>query len=129
MPTLFMFCVCVCVFTSVTAIFCSCWVSVEKGTIFAFVVPVLVILLVILLTCMWNQAHQEGGWGARDTSPCRDPKLVLRKGAPRGFFILPFWAASLHYSFSFHFPLHCMDLMSEHLGRIISNTFSKGRLL
>ena len=33
--------------TNNLAIFCSCWMSVEKGTIFAFVVPVLVIILVI----------------------------------------------------------------------------------
>lgn len=32
----------------VTAIFCSCWISVEKGTIFAFVAPALVIILVCI---------------------------------------------------------------------------------
>ena len=32
----------------VTAIFCSCWISVEKGTIFAFVGPALVIILVCI---------------------------------------------------------------------------------
>jgi len=31
-----------------TAIFRSCWISVEKGTIFAFVAPALVIILVCI---------------------------------------------------------------------------------
>ena len=37
-----------------------------------------------------------------------------------------FRAASSRYFFFFCSPLHCLDSMSECLGRIISNTFSKG---
>ena len=58
--------------------------------------------------CYSRQAHREG---------------MLPQGSTR-FFILPFWAASSHYFFFFHFPLHCLDSMNEHLGRIISNAFS-----
>ena len=31
-------------------------------------------------------------------------------------------------SFFPRFPLHCLDTVSEHLGRILSNAFSKGWL-
>ena len=37
--------------------------------------------------------------------------------------IFIFWAAASRCFFIFRFPLHCLDSMSERLGRIISNTF------
>ena len=58
-----------------------------------------------------------GGGGAGGTSP--GPPNVL--GPPCDFyFIFTF----LSCFFFFCFPLHCLDSMSERLGRIISNAFT-----
>ena len=65
--------------------------------------------------------HGRSGFEAG--SKCYSRQGILPR-APRGFFILPFWAASSRYFFFFHFPLHCLDSMNEHLGRIINYAFS-----
>ena len=49
------------------------------------------------------------------------PKLVSRKGAPWGFSIIFTFLGCIFMLF--FFPLHCLDWMSECLGKIISNTF------
>ena len=73
-----------------------------------------------------TQAHREGG-GTGDTSP-GPPNFFLEKGPHEAFLFIPFWAAAsrcffFFRFFFFRFPLHCLDSMSERLGRIISNAF------
>ena len=57
-----------------------------------------------------------GGGGAGDTSPGRPNFLGLQCDP---YFIFTFRSCF----FFFCFPLHCLDSMSERLGRIISNAF------
>ena len=82
-----------------------------------------------------HQDHQDPGpqrgggrGGAGDTSP-GPLNLFREKGPHEAFLFFPFWAASSRYFFFFRFPLHCLDSVSERLGRIISNAFSKGWLV
>ena len=76
-----------------------------------------------------EQAHQEGGGGGGRGYSTGPTNLFRDKGPHEleafKLKFLPFWAASFCYFFFFLFPLHCLDSMSEDLGRIISNTFSK----
>ena len=65
------------------------------------------------------QARPTEKWGgAGDTSPS-PPNLFREKGPHEAFLFLPFWAASSGYFFFFHFPLHCLNSMSERLSRIM----------
>ena len=57
-----------------------------------------------------------GGGGIGAISP--GPQMF--RGPMRLLTLLPFWAASSHCFFIFHFPLHCLH---EFLGRIINNAF------
>lgn len=41
----------------------SCWLSAEEGTIFAFVVPMLVIILVNLRLCVMLEFMVDLAWG------------------------------------------------------------------
>ena len=81
------------------------------------------------------QAHRGGGGGggggAGDISP-GPPNLFEKRGSMRllnYLLFLSFWAAPSHCFIFFQFPLHCLDSMSECLGRIIGNAFSKGWLV
>ena len=64
----------------------------------------------------WN-----GGGGDKGTLPWSPQHFFSRKGAYEAFkLFLTFWPASV--SFFFCYPLHCLDSMSELLGRTISNS-------
>ena len=67
----------------------------------------------------------RGGGGNRGYFPGGSQTFFLEKGTHGAFKLLPFWDAS---SRCFLFPLHCLDSMSERLGRIISNTFMANTL-
>ena len=67
-----------------------------------------------------TQTHREG---SRGFFP-RAPKLVSKKGPHKAYLLLPSWAPA-----SCYFTFHCTVWTSKHLGRIISNAFSKGWLV
>ena len=67
------------------------------------------------------QAHREG-WGVGDTS-LGPPNLFRERGPTR---LLNEFFSGLHLHAISLSPLHCLGSMSEHLGRIISNTFGEG---
>ena len=68
------------------------------------------------------QAHR-GGAGDTSSGP---PNLFRERGPTRSFSFTFLGCIFMLFLF-FRFPVHCLDSMSEHLGRMISNAFGKCR--